>query len=99
MLETLEEMTAASVQRVDLNDRELMLVRLAGLVATEASPASYFVNAGPAIESGISLEDARSVLIALAPIVGGPRVVFGAEAMTTALGYALAIDAALADEA
>jgi hypothetical protein len=92
LLETLEEMTAASVLHADLEARELMLVRLAGLVAVEASPASYFINLGPAADTGISLEDARSLLIALAPIVGGPRVVVGAEAITAALGYALAID-------
>ena len=30
LLDTLAEMTAASVSRADLDDRELMLVRLAG---------------------------------------------------------------------
>ncbi len=44
LLDTIAEMTAASVARVDLEDRELMLVRIAGLVAVDAPPASYLLN-------------------------------------------------------
>ena len=98
LLDTLAEMTAASIAHVDLDDRELMLVRVAGLVAVDAPPASYLLNLGPAAESGLTLEDARSVLVALAPIVGGPRVVAAAASITAALGYALAIEDALDDE-
>jgi hypothetical protein len=91
-------MSAASIAHVDLDDRELMLVRVAGLVAVDAPPSSYLLNLGPAAESGLTLEDARSVLVALAPIVGGPRVVAAAASITVALGYALAIEGALDDE-
>ena len=38
------------------------------------------------------------MLVALAPIVGGPRVVEAAASIATALGYALAIEDALDDE-
>ena len=75
LLDTLADMTAASVARADLADRELMLVRVAGLIAVDAPPASYLINLGPAVDSGLTLEDAQSVLVTLAPIVGGPRVV------------------------
>jgi hypothetical protein len=98
LLDTLAEMTAASVAHVDLADRELMLVRLAGLVAVDAPPSSYLLNLGPAVDSGLSLEDTRSILVALAPIVGGPRVVDAAATIAVALGYALAIEDALDDE-
>ena len=98
LLDTLADMTAASVARADLGDRELMLVRLAGLVAVDAPPASYLLNLGPAVDSGLTLEDARSVLVALAPIVGGPRVVDAASNITSALGLALAIEDALEAE-
>ena len=43
------------------------------------------------------MEDARNVLIAVAPIVGTPRVVNAAENIATALGLALAIDEARMD--
>ena len=46
LLDTLAEMTAASIAHVDLDDRELMLVRVAGLVAVDAPPASYLLNLG-----------------------------------------------------
>ncbi len=98
LLETLAEMTAASVEHTDLGDRELMLVRLAGLIAVDAPPASYLLNLGAAVDSGLGLEDTRSVLVALAPIVGGPRVVDAAATIATALGYALAIEDALDED-
>ncbi len=91
LFDTLADMTGASVSRAALDDRSLMLVRLAGLVAVDAPAASYLLNLGPAADSGLTLEDARSVLIALAPILGGPRVVSAAATITDALGFALAL--------
>jgi hypothetical protein len=95
LLDTLVEMTASSVARADLDDQSLMLVRLAGLIAVDAPPASYLLNLGPGAESGLTLEDVQSVLVAMAPIVGGPRVVSAAETIAAALGFALAIEDAL----
>jgi hypothetical protein len=89
LLDTVLEMTAASVVRVDLSDEALMLVRLAALVAVDAPAASYLVNLGAGVQTTLTLEDARSVLIAVAPIVGAPRVVSAAGKITEALGLAL----------
>jgi hypothetical protein len=91
LLDTVLEMTAASVDRVDFSDEALMLVRLAALVAVEAPAASYLVNLGAGAQTALTLEDARSVLIAVAPIVGAPRVVSAAGKISEALGLALAI--------
>lgn len=91
VLDTVLEMTAASVDRVDFSDEALMLVRLAALVAVDAPTASYLVNLGAGAQTALTLEDARSVLIAVAPIVGAPRVVSAAGRITEALGLALAI--------
>jgi hypothetical protein len=91
LLDTVLEMTAASVDRVDFSDEALMLVRLAALVAVDAPAASYLVNLGAGAQTALTLEDARSVLIAVAPIVGTPRVVSAAGKITEALGLALAI--------
>jgi hypothetical protein len=68
-----------------------MLVRLAALVAVDAPAASYLVNLGAGAQTALTLEDARSVLIAVAPIVGAPRVVSAAGKITQALGLALAV--------
>ena len=91
VLDTVLEMTAASVDRADFSDEALLLVRLAALVAVDAPAASYLVNLGAGAQTALTLEDARSVLIAVAPIVGAPRVVSAAGKITEALGLALAI--------
>ncbi len=95
LLDTLAEMTAASLSRANLPDRELMLVRLAGLIAVDAPPSSYLLNIGPAIDSGLTLEDAQSVLVILAPIIGAPGALDAAANIATGLGLALDIEAAL----
>ena len=64
------EMTVASVSRTSLNDRELMIARVAALAAVDARPASYLLNMGAASDAGLTLEDAQGALIAVAPIVG-----------------------------
>ncbi|MGB8020008.1 MAG: hypothetical protein WCF04_02140 [Candidatus Nanopelagicales bacterium] len=101
LLDTILEMTSASVDRVGFSDEALMLVRLAALVAVDAPPASYLVNLSAATGTDLTLDDARSVLIAIAPIVGAPRVVSAAGKIASALGLAIALDelAAEADEA
>ena len=98
LLDTIADMTAASVARVALEDRELMLVRIAGLIAVDAPPASYLLNLLPAADSGLSLEDVQSILVALAPIIGGPRAIDAAATIAAALGYAVAIEDALEEE-
>jgi hypothetical protein len=87
VLDTLALMTAASVENCMLSPRELMLVRLAALVAVDAPPASYLANTGVAADVGITLADAQDVLIAAAPIVGTARVVAAAGSIARALGF------------
>lgn len=92
LLDTVLEMTAAWAERVDFSDEVLQLVRLAALVAVDAPPASYQMNLGAAGDCDLTLDDARSVLIAVAPIVGAPRVVSAAGRVADALGFDLGID-------
>ena len=72
-----------------------MLVRVAELIAVDAPPASDLLNLDPPVDSGLTLVDAESVLVTLAPIVGGPRVVDAAANIASALGLAVAIEDAL----
>ena len=44
-------------------------------IAVDAPPASYLLNAGTAADVGITLSDVEGVLVAVAPVVGTPRVV------------------------
>ena len=103
VLDTLADITAVSVDRGSLEAREHMLARLAALVAVDAPAASYLLNLGTAVEMGVTLEDVQGVLVAVAPIVGTPRVVSAAGRITTALGFVIEIaeaelEAELADE-
>jgi alkylhydroperoxidase/carboxymuconolactone decarboxylase family protein YurZ len=90
LLDTLALMTAASLEKSNLEPRELMLARIAALAAADAPPVSYLVNAGSAADAGITLEDVQGVLVAIAPIVGTARTVSAAGHLARALGFAIA---------
>lgn len=90
VLNTLAAMTAASIIECDLNDRELMLVRIAALAAVDATAGSFLANTGTAMEAGLTIEDVQSTLVAIAPIVGSARTVSAAANIATALGVVVA---------
>jgi alkylhydroperoxidase/carboxymuconolactone decarboxylase family protein YurZ len=98
VMDTLAAMTAASLENSNLDDRELMLVRTAALVATGAPAASYLMNIGPASDAGITLEDVQNVLVAVAPIVGTTRVVSATANIAKALGFVILAAAELEAE-
>src|SRR5215468_1049873 len=85
VLDTLADMTAASLARNSLAPRELMLVRLAALIAVDAAPASYLLNAEAAQESGVTAEDIQGVMIGVAPVVSAGGKIL------RALGLAIAV--------
>jgi hypothetical protein len=91
VLDTLAEITAVSIAHSNLEAREHMIARIAALVAVDAPPASYLMNAGTASDVGITLEDVQGVLIAVAPLVGTSRVVSAAGNISRALGFAIAV--------
>jgi alkylhydroperoxidase/carboxymuconolactone decarboxylase family protein YurZ len=91
VMDTLSEMTAAAIEHSSLGARDHMLVRLAALVATDAPPASYLLNAGAASDVGITMDDVRGMLVAVAPIVGTPRVVEASGNIARALGFAIEV--------
>lgn len=91
LLDTVVEMNAASIGRIDASLEGLLLVRLAALVAVDAPPASYLVTLGAGVDSMLDLEDVRSVLIAVAPVVGVPKVVSAVRNIEEALGIAIAL--------
>src|SRR4051812_32843179 len=86
VLDTLVAITAVSVEEGTLEAREHMLVRLAALVAVDAPAGSYLLNLGTAVDVGVTLEDVQGVLIAVAPVVGTPRIVSAAENIAEAFG-------------
>ena len=99
VLDTLADITAASVEHSSLPSRELMLVRIAALIAVDAPAASYLANAEAALDSGITADDIQAVMIGVAPVVGTPRVVSAGGNILRALGFAIAVaDAETAGE-
>jgi len=92
LLETMVEMTEASIKHSNLNDRDLMLVRFASLAAVGAPPASYLLNLAAGADVGLTLEDAQGVLIAVTPIIGTPRAMAAVGAVAQALGIAIELD-------
>ena len=100
VLDTLAAMTTASIDHNSLSPREYMLARLAALIAMDAPPLSYVANAAAIEESGITTEEIQGVMIAVAPVVGAPRVMSAGGHILRALGIAVAVaEADMAAEA
>jgi 4-carboxymuconolactone decarboxylase len=72
-----------------LDARTFALVKIASLIALDAPPASYAWQVANALDEGATPEDILGVLRAVAPQVGGPRVVAAAPEIMLALGLSL----------
>jgi hypothetical protein len=96
--DTLLAMTVTSIENCDLSPRELMIARIAALVAVDAPAASYALNAVPATESDINLDDVEDILVAVAPIVGTTRVVSATANIAEGLGFVIALAEAELEE-
>lgn len=91
VLDTLADITAASIEHASGSPREFMVARLAALIAMDAPPASYLANAPALEEAGLTIEDVQGVMIAVAPVVGTTRVMAAAGHILRALGFAIAV--------
>jgi 4-carboxymuconolactone decarboxylase len=88
VVESIARMHAETQEQSGLDDRTYVLVRIAALVAIDASVASYLVNLSIAEDVGITADDVRGVLIALGPVVGSARVLSGADKALKAIATA-----------
>ena len=59
LLDLLAKMTTESLEASSLDERMLMLVRIAALVAVDAPPVSYLLNLEVAGEVGVDEEQVR----------------------------------------
>jgi Carboxymuconolactone decarboxylase family len=99
VLDTLTDITAASVEHNTLAPRDFMLARLAALIAVDAPPISYVANAAAFTEAGLTLDHVQGVMVAVAPVVGTPRVMAAGGHILRGLGLAIAVaDAELDDD-
>jgi alkylhydroperoxidase/carboxymuconolactone decarboxylase family protein YurZ len=83
------ELRDSSQLRSGLDARTFGLVKIAALVAIDSPPASYLWQVSNALDAGATPEDILGVLRAIAPQVGGPKVVSAAPEIMIALGLAL----------
>ena len=72
-----------------LDPRSFALVKIAALIALDAPPASYLWQVSNAVDAGVTAADLAGVLRAIAPQVGGPRIVAAAPELMVALGLSL----------
>ena len=91
VLDLLASMTADSLAASSLDSEELMLVRIAALVAVDAPPVSYLLNLAAGAGVGIDVERVRGVLAAIAPRVGTPRVASATGKIAEALEVAIEV--------
>jgi 4-carboxymuconolactone decarboxylase len=88
-LESAVGLREAQLERTGLDARTFALVKIAALIALDAPPASYAWQIANALEDGATPEDILGVLRAVAPQVGGPKVVAAAPEVMLALGLDL----------
>jgi 4-carboxymuconolactone decarboxylase len=86
MLESRFGPDVAEVEGSGLDAKTLALVRLAGLVAVEAAPASYQWIVASALAAGASEAEIVEVVAALVPIVGTVRTSSAAPEVGLAIG-------------
>ena len=88
VLEALIDINAVSLARTELDPATLLLVKVAAaLAAVDAPAASYLMHLQPILKSGIKVEQVQDVLVAVAPIIGAPRVLAAGVKITEALGH------------
>src|SRR3954447_15682092 len=89
MLEQAVGLREAELESAGLDSRTFALVKIAALIALDAPPASYAWQVANALEDGATAEAVLGVLRAVAPQVGGPKVVAAAPEVMLALGLSL----------
>ena len=72
-----------------LDPRTFALVKIAALIALDAPPASYAWQVANALDDDVTPEEILGVLKAVAPQVGGPKVVAAAPEIMVALGLSV----------
>ena len=89
ILETAVGLREFGREATGLEGRAYSLVKIAALIALDAPPASYAWQIANALEEGATPEDILGVLRAVAPQVGGPRVMAAAPEIMLGLGLSL----------
>jgi len=94
VIESAVGLREAHMEATGLDARAFALVKIAALIALDAPPASYAWQVPNALAEGVTPEDLLGVLRAVAPQVGGPKVIAAAPELMLAMGLALSEDEA-----
>ena len=86
------ELREAAQEASGLDARTFGLVKIAALIALDSPPASYLWQIANALDAGATPAEILGVLRAVAPQVGGPRVIGAAPEIMVALGLSLPTD-------
>jgi 4-carboxymuconolactone decarboxylase len=89
VLETVVGLRELNREGSGLDARTFALVKIASLIALDAPPASYAWQIANALEDGVTPEEIIGVLRAIAPQVGGPKVIAAAPEIMLAMGLPL----------
>lgn len=76
---------SATLEASGLDARTHALVRLAALIAINGSPASFVWEVNDAQRCGVTEKELSGLLVAVAPMVGSPRVASAAAEIAFAL--------------
>ncbi|MFE3639121.1 carboxymuconolactone decarboxylase [Streptomyces cellostaticus] len=91
VLDTIAAMTIDSIEHCHMDERTLILSRVAALVAMDAPAVSYLAHINPAVRAEFTVEQLQDLLVAIAPVVGTARVMSAAGHIAQAFGVALAL--------
>ncbi|MCX5084073.1 carboxymuconolactone decarboxylase [Streptomyces sp. NPDC056121] len=97
VLDTLAAMTVDSIERCHMDERTLILTRVAALVAMDAPAVSYLAHINPAVKADFTVEELQDLLVAIAPVVGTARVMSAAGHIAQAFGVAIVLAEAEAE--
>lgn len=89
MLREAVDLREAEQQSSGLDPVTFGLVKIAALIALDAPPASYLWQIANALDAGATAADILGVLRAVAPQVGGPKIISAAPEIMVALGLSL----------
>jgi hypothetical protein len=84
VLESLARMRVGNRERSRLDEETWLLVRLAALVATDATPAAYRAHLDAGGGGGLPAGKVLGALVAAAPVVGSARVLSAASKLALA---------------
>ena len=79
----------AEQQSTGLDPVTFGLVKVAALIALDSPPASYLWQIANALDAGATPAEILGVLRAVAPQVGGPKIISAAPEIMVALGLSL----------